>query len=375
MKMKTNLPNFSAIKIMSSIVIGFLLIILNVELSISQKLLQKRSLMLVKNRVKRADANCTAGIITEEQTNEPTLPAIYSPEQLEACLSNDVLLKNLTELGNKAFNRDQLLVLMTKLRESFPGGLQQELIRNLGFIITVYGPEEISSWNITDPSILTLVLGNSLTSDVKFAVVSNYVQKSGQLNADVLNAIDGQILCNLTEENLQTILPNEFRRANPFNISTCTQAKKDIIFGIAEVAFQFQANDSNTYYNSLIPYISGAKASDLQSLATRNINMEYATFQTLNPLEVEKLTPMNIRDLLGNNLGDLKENETDAIVQRWINAHTKQEVESLGINLLGGGGPAGIGNILFFNLPSSASLNGVLSIWIIMICITFQSIL
>eukprot|EP00061_Rhincodon_typus_P011260 g36147.t1 len=117
-------------------------------------------------------------------------------------------------------------------------GLPEERIRQLGFIITVYGPEEISMWNITNADTLALVLRNSPNLNTTNVIIANYLQRSGPLNAVALDAIGGPLLCTLSEENLRTILPSELKKAKPLNISTCTQAKKDILFGIAKVAFQ-----------------------------------------------------------------------------------------------------------------------------------------
>ncbi|XP_059834638.1 mesothelin-like [Hypanus sabinus] len=108
--------------------------------------------------------------------------------------------------------------------------------------------------------------------------------------------------------------------------------------------------------------------------------MDYATFSTLNPVEVEKLSASDIRKLLGKNLNELKTNEKASIVQRWIYAHTSEEVESLGIGLQGGLSLAGIGNIVFpedpdFNAASSNSYSILLSFCIIVMSITMQSIL
>ncbi|XP_072916765.1 mesothelin-like isoform X2 [Hemitrygon akajei] len=330
-------------------------------------------------RVKRA-TDCSTGVITEDNTREPDLPARYTAEQLDFCLDNEVLSKNLSELGNIAFSTPQLKVLKNKLGELYPGGLPQDQILRLGFIITVYGPEEISTWNITDPDTLTYVISNSPNFNTTVAILTNYAQKSGILTSTVLDTINGNILCRLSEEILQTIPPAELKKANPLNISTCTQRKKDIIYGVAKIAFQDQANNFNAYYPRIKPYISGAKATDLQRLANGDINMDYATFSTLNPVEVEKLSASDIRKLLGKNLNELKTNEKALIVQRWIYAHTSEEVESLGIGLQGGLSPAGIGNIVFsedpdFNAASGNSYSILLSFCIIVMSITMQSIL
>ncbi|XP_048408590.1 mesothelin-like protein [Stegostoma tigrinum] len=343
-------------KFVTLIVIGYFLTILNAEPALGEKGSQGLRQILLRRRVKRA-TDCTEGFITKDMTDNTLLPAIYPTEQLDACLNNSVLLANLTELGHIAFSRDQLLVLKRKLDGLYTSGLPEERIQQLGFIITVYGPEEISMWNITNADTLALVLRNSPNLNTTKAIIANYLQRSGPLNATALDAIGGPLLCTLREENLRTIFPGELKKAKPLNISTCTQAKKDILFGIAKVAFQDLAGDPKAYFNKLKPYIGGAQVSDLQSLAVGNINMDFETFSRLNPVEVEKLTAENIRDLLGINLNSLKENENHEIVRRWVNTHSVAEVMSLGIGLRGGISPAGLGNLSISPLPGSASVS------------------
>ncbi|XP_043567185.1 mesothelin-like protein [Chiloscyllium plagiosum] len=361
-------------KLITLIVIGFFLTILNAQSAVGEKGSQRLRPILFRRRVKRA-TDCTNGFIAKDMTSNTLLPALYPTEQLDACLNNSVLLANLTELGHIAFSRNQLLVLKRKLGEIFTSGLPEERIRQLGFIITVYGPEEISMWNITSADTLALVLNNSPNLNTSKVIIGNYLQRSGQLNAVALDAIGGPLLCTLSEENLRTILPSELKKARPMNIFTCTQAKKDILFGIAKVAFQDLAGDPKAYFNQLKPYIGGARASDLQRLAPGNISMDFQTFSSLNPVEVEKLTAQNVRDLLGINLNSLKENENHEIVRRWVNTHSVAEVMSLGIGLTGGISPAGLGNLSILPLPGSASVNSyslLLSICVAVLGITLQ---
>ncbi|XP_060696323.1 mesothelin-like protein [Hemiscyllium ocellatum] len=362
-----------SVKLIAVIIASFWTI-LSAQPSLGENTSQSSSQMLFKRRMRRA-TDCTMGFISGEMTSNSLRLASYSASQLDACLNNNVLLANLTQLGQIAFSRDQLLVLKEKLDEIHTGGLPEERIRQLGFIITVYVPEEISVWNITNADTLALVLNNSPNLNTSKAIISNYLQRSGPLDAVALDAIGGPLLCTLSEENLRTILPSELKKARPLNISTCTQAKKDILFGIAKVAFQDLAGDPKAYFNQLKPYIGGAQASDLQRLAPGNINMDFQTFSSLNPVEVEKLTVQNIRDLLGNNLNSLKKNEDHEIVRRWVNSHTVDEVTSLGIGLSGGISPAGLGNFSFQELPGSASVNSyslLLSICVTVMGITLQ---
>ncbi|XP_078096256.1 mesothelin-like protein [Mustelus asterias] len=348
---------FSA-KLMTVTIVGFFLTIVNAQLVVGDKQSPKSREMLFRKRVKRA-TECTEDFISSEKANDALLAAIYPADQLDACLNNSVLKTNLTELGYIAFSTDQLLILKRKLGEIYTNGLAEEQIQQLGFIITAYGPEEISKWNITTVETLALVIKNSPNLNTTNTIIKNYLRGSGSLNAAALDVIGGTALCTLSEEQLRTISPSELKKAKPLDISTCTQAKKDIIFGIAKEAFQDQAGDINAYYKLIKPYVGGAQASDLRHLATGNINMDFQTFSGLNPVEVKKLTAQNLRDLLGINLKSLKKNENHELVRLWVNSHSATDVMSLGIGLQGGISAAGLGNFSF-DEPSgngSASAN------------------
>ncbi|XP_078413774.1 mesothelin-like protein [Cetorhinus maximus] len=264
MMQKTVLPNWtiSPQLMMVTLAFGFFVAICNTLPVFAEKVLDislnERSetcpQMLVKARVRHATA-CTLAFITPDRTTDFLLPSTYPATNLDACLNNSVLAANLTELGNLAFNTDQLFVLKRKLGEIYPGGLPQEEIEKLGMIVTVYTIEDISQWNITDPDVLAAAMENSGSAEMINALQSHYLKGLGVLNAAVLNTIGGTMLCTASEEKLKTILPTEFRKAKPLDISTCSQAKKDIIFGIAKVAFQDQTGDPNTYYNLIKPYV------------------------------------------------------------------------------------------------------------------------
>ncbi|XP_078096257.1 mesothelin-like protein [Mustelus asterias] len=372
---KTDLSNCNiSVKLITVSVIEIFLTVLNAQPAGGDKESQRFGEMLFKRRVRRA-TDCTGNFITSEMTSNLLLAAFYPADQLDACLNNSVLKTNLIELGHIAFSKDQLLILKRKLGEIYTNGLGEEQIQQLGFIITVYGPEEISMWNITTVETLALVIKNSPNLNTTNTIIENYLRGSGSLNAAALDVIGGTALCSLSEEQLRTISPSELKKAKPLDISTCTQAKKDIIFGIAKEAFQDQAGDINAYYKLIKPYVGGAQASDLRHLATGNINMDFQTFSGLNPVEVKKLTAQNLRDLLGINLKSLKENENHELVRLWVNSHSAKEVMSLGIGLRGGISAAGLGNFSFDELPDSAPVNSyglLLSLCITLTGITLQ---
>ncbi|XP_060696324.1 mesothelin-like protein [Hemiscyllium ocellatum] len=353
------LPNLTiSLKTMlMKIAFGFFVVISSTHQTFTEKVhdgslnkqLEKCPPMLVKGRVQRA-TGCDLVFITPDRTDHFLLPSTYTVASLDACLNNSVLAANLTELGNLAFNTDQLFVIKRKLGEIYPRGLPQEEIKKLGIILTVYTIDDISQWNITDPDVLAEAVQNTGSAAMTIALRSHYLKGLGVLDATALYVIGGPMLCTASEEKLETISRTELRKVKPLDISACSQAKKGIMFGIAKHAFQHHTANRQTYYNSIKPYLDGATAADLRILAISRINMDYETFERLNPAEVEKLSAQRLRGLLGRNLNYLKENESQEIVRRWVDSHTAAEVMSLGIGLRKGESSAELGTFPFQDL-------------------------
>ncbi|GCB74349.1 hypothetical protein scyTo_0003439 [Scyliorhinus torazame] len=244
------------------------------------------SRLFLTSRSKRA-TGCLIGQITADKSFDVMLPAQYGTAELDACLDNNVLMDQLSQLGNLAFSKEQLEVLKNKLNQSYAHGLPEEKVLSLGYIAAVYDSTEISNWNVTKLETISAVLPNSQNDNARKAIVSRYLDASGVLNADVLNVIGGSVLCLLDESQLQTISPADVSNATPLNISSCSQSKKNIIYTKAKSIIEKQNSESATYYSQIRTYLGGATTAHIQTLAFTNINMDPNVFLALNPEEVQ----------------------------------------------------------------------------------------
>uniref|UniRef100_A0A4W3JVW9 Mesothelin-like protein n=1 Tax=Callorhinchus milii TaxID=7868 RepID=A0A4W3JVW9_CALMI len=309
-----------------------------------------------RSRFSRA-TGCTTDQITAAMTVDPLLPAKYSAEQLRHCLNNDVLKSNLQQLGTKAFSTEQLNVLKTKLNEIYPDGVPEEQIVLLGIIAVVYNSTDVSKWNITSDDTLSAVLPNIQNDEMSKAIISRYLEESGALNTSALNVI-GANLCVLDENHIHTIVPKELGNADPIDVSSCSQSKKFIIYYKAFVGLQNQNIDSTTYYNQIKTYLGGIQFRNLKTLAINTTNLDPSVFLQLNPDAVQQLTASELKNLLGENLNIIKEEENSTLVMDWIRTHTQSEVRSLGLGLTGGiEDPSENGNFVIPTRPSSSSIN------------------
>ncbi|GCC35501.1 hypothetical protein chiPu_0013986, partial [Chiloscyllium punctatum] len=302
------------------------------------QLQQKQALLsrLFLQTRSRRETGCTSEQIIAAMTFDVMLPAQYSPNDLNACLDNNILKDRLSQLGTLAFSKEQLEVLKTKLSEIYPAGLPEEKIQLLGFIAVVYNSTEISTWNITKVETVSALLPNSQSDITRKAIVSRYLEAGGVLDANVLNLIGGNVLCLLDESQIQAINATEISKASTLNISSCSQSKKTLIYNKAKSIIEKQTNDSVIYYNQMKTYLAAATTADLRTLAADIINMDPSVFLTLNPEQVKTLSPGDLRNLLGVNLQTVKDAENSTLVQMWISQHTVSEVRSLKIGLTGG---------------------------------------
>ncbi|KAM9598868.1 uncharacterized protein ACIBXB_004415, partial [Morphnus guianensis] len=170
-------------------------------------------------------------------------------------------------------------------------------------------------------------------------LLSRYLALGGTLTGPLLQKIGGRNLCNLREEQINQIPPAAIRTAGQLNISSCSQTKKDQLYRKAQEAFAGQAGTTRAYYCQIWPYLGGAPAEDLKDLAEAGvaIDMDVDTFLSLNPDELQKLSVVDVKNLLGENLPHLKEAENETSVMRWVKKQPQRELDcTLGIGLQGG---------------------------------------
>ncbi|XP_063270853.1 uncharacterized protein LOC134559716 [Prinia subflava] len=312
-------------------------------------------------RLRRSSARCQSKPITASNIAD-TVPFL-SPEELDLCLSRDVLIKNLEAVLELPLTSEAMWVLKKKVDEvrgdtgqergqdtlweqgsvdkgmRVPEGsffsLSEEQLRRLGPLSCLYTEQEISQWRVTTSDTLLALLS---PSGGQCGDAWEQQLLSSSLTGPLLQEMGGEQLCKLQEEQIQQIPAAAIGTAGLLNISSCSQTKKEQLYGKAREAFASLASSPGCYYCALRPYLGGAPAEDLKDLADAgDINMDLDTFLTLNPQEFQKLSVTDVKNLLGKNLAELKRAENEPWVQSWVQRQPQWELDCvLGIDLQGG---------------------------------------
>ncbi|XP_059682560.1 mesothelin-like protein [Gavia stellata] len=288
-------------------------------------------------------AGCLSAPITASTISNDFLIISYdTSEQFDLCLSNEVLKANLEPLLEQPLTLEYFWVVKKKLEQIYPSGIPEEQLKLFGPLSRQYTVEEISLWPVTSSDTLSALLdpsdGKWGASQVR-QLLSRYLALGGTLTGPLLRKIGGRNLCNLQEEQIEQIPPEAIGTAGQLNISSCCQTKKDQLYRKAQEAFAGQAGITRGYYCRIWPYLGGAPAKDLKDLAKAGIaiDMDMDTFLALNPEELQKLSVMDVKNLLGANLPYLKEAENETSVMRWVKRQSQRELDcTLGIGLQGG---------------------------------------
>ncbi|NWY02975.1 MSLNL protein, partial [Nothoprocta ornata] len=293
-----------------------------------------------RRRAKRSAEGCQVKPIDSSTLFDPFLTLYYdSNEQFDLCLTDEALRNNLALLLEQPLTMDFLGIVKRRLGKLYPEGIPEEQLKELGLLAQYYTAEEISTWMVTSSDTL-LALFNPLFGTWKAPqarqLITRYLHLGGALTGPLLQTIGGRTLCNLDEEHISCITPEAIGCAGPLDISSCSQAKKNQLYSKAQQAFAGQAG-TPAYYSLIQPYLGGAPAKDLKDLAKTGIAMDIDTFTALNPEELQKLSVMDVKNLLGINLPDLKLVENLPAVINWIRRQDQWELDHiLGIGLQGG---------------------------------------
>uniref|UniRef100_A0A8C8BE00 MSLNL n=1 Tax=Otus sunia TaxID=257818 RepID=A0A8C8BE00_9STRI len=261
-------------------------------------------------------------------------------EQFDLCLSNEFLKANLGPLLQEPLPVEYQLVVKKKLKQIYPRAIPEKQLKVLGPLSRQYTAAEISQWMVTSSDTLSALLdpldGTWEPPQVQ-QLLSRYLALGGTLTSSLLQKIGGRDLCDLQEEQIDEISPEEIGVAGQLNISSCSQTKKDQLYRKAQEAFAGQAGATRVYYCQIQPYLGGAPAKDLKDLAKADVDMDMDTFLALNPEELQKLSVTDVKNLLGENLPYLKAAENETVVMRWVKRQPQRELDCvLGIGLQGG---------------------------------------
>uniref|UniRef100_A0A8V5GBE6 Uncharacterized protein n=1 Tax=Melopsittacus undulatus TaxID=13146 RepID=A0A8V5GBE6_MELUD len=280
--------------------------------------------------------DCLSEPITASTIFDPIL-FDYTSEQFDLCLSNEFLKENLKLVMDQPYPTDYLQVIKKKLDQIYPSGIPDEQLRLLGQLSQQYSAEEISRWMVTSSDTLSILLK---ASDGKWSILqhllSRFLSLGGILTGPLLQQIGGENLCSLQYKQIQQIDPEAIRTAGQLNISSCFQPKKNLLYRKAKVAFANLVGTPKTYYCRIWPYLGGAPSKDLKALAEAGtaIDMDINTFLALNP---RNLSVTDVKDLLGQNLPQLKAAENKTSVRLWVKRQSQRELDCvLGIGLTGG---------------------------------------
>ncbi|NXO62446.1 MSLNL protein, partial [Phainopepla nitens] len=291
-------------------------------------------------RLKRSKDRCQSGPITASNITDAVI--ILTSEELNLCLSSDVLIKNLEAVLDLPVPKESSQVLKEKVDQYFSSGIPEKQLRCLGWLSRLYTEQEISQWSVTSSDTLSALLnpsGGQWEDSQVQELLSRYLALGGSLTGSLLQEIGGHRLCNLQEGQIQQIPAGAIGTAGQLNISSCSQTKKELLYGKAKEAFASLASTPGCYYCQIRPYLGGAPAEDLKDLANASvaINMDLATFLALNPKELQKLSVTDVKNLLGKNLPELKQAEHEPQVESWVQQQSQRELDCvLGIGLQGG---------------------------------------
>ncbi|XP_015732168.1 mesothelin-like protein [Coturnix japonica] len=285
-------------------------------------------------------AGCKQGPITSRVLSDSLLLVDYdSPEKFYHCLSDSVLQTDLENVLELPLPGEYIWALKKRLQEVYPMGIPDAQLRKLRRLSRLYSPQEISQWQVTTADTLCALLNPSdgkWNSTQKQQLITRFLELGGNLTGPSLQLIGGTFLCNLNEEQIEKIPPEAIGSAGELNISSCSQSKKDQFYSKAKQAFASQAG-TKMYYVQMRPYLGGAPAEDLKDLAEIGVDMDIDTFLALNPNELQKLSVLDVKNLLGTNLQQLKEAENETAVMCWVKKQFQQELDQiLGIGLQGG---------------------------------------
>ncbi|KAK7798276.1 hypothetical protein U0070_005348 [Myodes glareolus] len=288
---------------------------------------------LVSSRLKRrTGSSCVRGNITAATLHDDLFLVHYDCTQLESCLGTRVLRANLDPLLQHPLPAECQRVVKAKLAQIYPHGIPEDQLHLIASLVYLYSLAEIGQWNITSgDTVMILLASDAALENQTEAVLQKFLDHNGKLTGALLVAIGGSRLCWMSLKQIQIIQPSEFRLAGAPDISPCPQSRKDVLFAKAHEVFR-NASTVGEYYYLIRPYLGGAPLKELQYLAQANISMDIDTFTNLNPFMLKNLSVDNVRNLLGQNVGDLQKARSHPNVILWMHSHNMSDLSEMGLD-------------------------------------------
>ncbi|KAA0721629.1 hypothetical protein E1301_Tti024300 [Triplophysa tibetana] len=287
---------------------------------------------------------CTVGQITRIVVYSELFPFDYDAAQFDVCLSVETLKENLEAVTDKVYDPELQRIILNKLNQAYPDGLSDERLQVLGSSSRSATPSDVTRWNVTKIDTLSSLMasGNGeWDPEMVRLIVSKYLSVSGnRLGSSELNSL-GSNICALNTSVLNNITASSIEKATALPLTNCTSEQKRIVFGIAQSAFSktnIRGPDavSPPTYQLLQSYLGGADNTFVRKLVNSNINMDLITFVSLEQSAINVLNVMDVKSLLGVNVGDLKTYESASQIQEWIKLQLQTDLDTLNIDLTGG---------------------------------------
>ncbi|KAK1164986.1 hypothetical protein AOXY_G15435 [Acipenser oxyrinchus oxyrinchus] len=310
-------------------------------------------------RARRA-AGCTVGEVTTATINEVTFPIDYDETQFSLCLASNTVKDNLALLTGKVLVENYQTILLQKLNEAYNNKIPEDQLQLLGATSRVATLSDINSWTITKIDTLSALMKSEdgkWAADKSAAIITKYLDAGKTLDAVALKAIGGENLCSLSVSQLKNITAPNLRDAGALDISSCTPEKKKELYNTASAALINQRSDVLTYYNLIKPYLAGAPLNEIQRISTQNINMDWTAFMSLDKDVIVKLTPNEVKTILGTNLGEIKNRLQDPTIKAWLLLQQQSALNDLGIIGLTGKPDPVPGGIITAAKPVGAGAN------------------
>uniref|UniRef100_A0AAY4B8Y6 Mesothelin-like protein n=1 Tax=Denticeps clupeoides TaxID=299321 RepID=A0AAY4B8Y6_9TELE len=211
-----------------------------------------------KNFAVVMSAGCITGNITDASIRDNSFPFGYDAQQFDLCLDAALVTTNLGTLTPKVYTEDLQAIILSKLNQVYPGGLQDAQLQLLGPTSRVATTDDIRTWNITTIDSLSALM---LTSDGAWdpaksnAIIMRYLNKPGTaLGTRELNAI-GTEICSLNTSVLRTIGSEALRMSSIMDISSCSTEQKSMLYNISMFSYRSLRASSVPYYLLIVPYL------------------------------------------------------------------------------------------------------------------------
>ncbi|XP_051024082.1 mesothelin-like [Acomys russatus] len=264
----------------------------------------------------------------------------YQNWELEACIDGAMLASQMDLVNEMPFTYEQLSIFKHILDKTYPQGYPESLIRQLGHFFRYVSPEDIHRWNVTSPDTVKTLLkvsrGQKMDAQVT-ALVASYLREGGQLDLDIVKALDDisfTYLCDVRPQDLHSIPSSAMWLVGPQDLDKCSQRHLDVLYPKACLAFQNVSRPE--YFEKIRAFLGGASMEDLRDLSQQNVTMDIATFKKLRVDALVGLTVAEVQKLLGPHVVDLKTEEDKSPVRDWLSRQQQKDLDRLGLGLQGG---------------------------------------